>query len=61
MEIAFPAAVYRAIMPSPFISVIKEAIIIIIIIITPDLRLAAVAKNGFDVLVVRIPKNLGIR
>ena len=22
---------------------------------------AAVAKNGFDVLVVRIPKNLGIR
>ena len=47
-------------MPSPFISVIKEAKIIIIII-TPDLRLAAVAKNGFDVLVVRIPKNLGIR
>ena len=60
MEIAFPAAVYRAIMPSPFISVIKEAKKIIIII-TPDLRLAAVAKNGFDVLVVRIPKNLGIR
>ena len=47
-------------MPSPFISVIKEAKKKIIIMITPDLKLAAVAKNGFDVLVVRIPKNLGL-
>ena len=47
-------------MPSPFISVIKKAKKMIIIIITPNFKLAAVAKNGFDVLVVRIPKNLGL-
>ena len=41
-------------MPSPFISVIKE--VKKKIIITPDLKFAAVAKNGFDVLVVRIHK-----